>query len=122
MFFLLFWRFLITFGVPRGVVGLIGDPPGIGILSTFWIKHKFLNPSDLKTVITLEDLCIYWGAKEALYKYYGKKEVLFIEHLFIENFDKNSSTFKGIINMPEFKKEINMNFEILEDHTLVYTM
>ena len=85
------------------------------------IKHKFLNSLDLKTITTLENLTIYWGAKEALYKYYGKKEVLFIENLFIENYLPNSSFFDGVINMPDLKKEIKMTWEKIEDYILVYT-
>ncbi len=86
------------------------------------IKHKFLNPSDLKTVTSLTDLSIYWGAKEALYKYYGKKEVLFIENLFIEEFSENKNSFKGKIKMLDFKKEIPMTWEKIEDFILVYTL
>lgn len=86
------------------------------------IKHKFLNPKDLENVTSLSDLTIYWGAKEALYKYYGQKEVLFIEHLFIGNFSKNSNSFKGKIKMPNFKIELNMCWEKIEDYLLVYTL
>ena len=86
------------------------------------IKHKFLNPLDLENVITAEHLTIYWGAKEALYKLYGKKEVLFIEHLFIEDFSKGSQTFKGKIKMPDYKKVIPMEYKIIEDYILTYTL
>lgn len=85
------------------------------------IKHKFLSSSDLKAITTIENLTIYWGAKEALYKYYGKREVLFIENLFIENYSTDSSIFNGIINMPDLKKEIKMGWEKIEDYILVYT-
>jgi len=86
------------------------------------IKHKFLNPLDLQTITSLEHLTLYWGAKEALYKYYGKKEVLFIENLFIYNFSENEGSFNGEIKMPDFQKEIPMAWERLEDFVLVYTL
>jgi len=86
------------------------------------IKHKFLNPIDLQNVTSLEQLTLYWGAKEALYKYYGKKEVLFIEHLFVEEFSEKKNSFKGKIEMPDFKKEIPMVKEKIEDYILVYTL
>ena len=86
------------------------------------IKHKFLNATDLQNLQTTEELTIYWGAKEALYKYYGKKEVLFIEHLFIEDFSLQSDEFKGTIKMPSFEKKIAMNWEKIDDYTLVYTL
>ena len=86
------------------------------------IKHKFLNPLDLKNVSSLQDLAIYWGAKEALYKYYGKKEVLFIENLFISNFSADRNNFIGAIEIQNYSKEIDMEYEIIEDHVLVYTV
>ena len=86
------------------------------------IKHKFLNPTDLKDIISLDHLILYWGAKESLYKYYGKKEVLFIENLFINNFNKNENSFNGEIKMPDFQKEIPMTWEKIEDFILVYTL
>ncbi len=85
------------------------------------IKHKFLNETDLKNITTEQYLTIYWGAKEALYKYYGKKEVLFIENLFIEDFSPTKNTFKGIIDMPNLKTQLNMVWEKIEDYILVYT-
>ncbi|PCJ28798.1 MAG: hypothetical protein COA97_00200 [Flavobacteriales bacterium] len=95
------------------------------------IKHKFLNPLDLQNVSSLEQLTLYWGAKEALYKYYGKKEVLFIEHLFISNFSENVTTFNGKIeinhppNLPQgrnFRIKLPMAWEKIEDYVLVYTV
>ena len=86
------------------------------------IKHKFLNETDLKNITTKQDLTIYWGAKEALYKYYGKKEVLFIENLFIEDFSPNKNTFTGIIDMPNLKTKLNLVWEKIEDYILVYTL
>jgi len=86
------------------------------------IKHKFLNNIDLENVISLEHLIIYWGAKEALYKYYGKKEVLFIENLFINNFNKSNNKFNGKIKMADFQKEIPMMWEKVEDFVMVYTL
>lgn len=85
------------------------------------IKHKFLNPNDLKNITSLTDLTIFWGAKEALYKYYGEKEVLFIEHLFIEHSTKKNP-FIGKIVLPNFKAELNMCWEKVEDYILVYTL
>lgn len=95
------------------------------------IKHKFLNETDLKNITTEQDLTIYWGAKEALYKYYGKKEVLFIENLFIEDFSSNKNAFTGVINLhhpphlPQgrnFYTKLNLVWEKIEDYILVYSL
>jgi phosphopantetheinyl transferase len=92
------------------------------ISKTERIKHKFLNKTDLKNITTEQELTIYWSAKEALYKYYGKKEVLFIENLFIEDFSETKNTFTGIINMPDLKTNLTMSWEKIEDYVLVYTL
>lgn len=86
------------------------------------IKHKFLNLKDLENVTSLSDLTIFWGAKEALYKFYGNKEVIFIENLFIENFSNSSNYFSGKIIMPNFKIELNMCWEKIDEYILVYTL
>lgn len=86
------------------------------------IKTKFLSSTDLKKITSLEELTIYWGAKEALYKCYGKKEILFIEHLFISNFSTTSHNFNGAIEMPNFSLELNMYWEKIDDYILVYTL
>ena len=86
------------------------------------IKHKFLNPTDLQKVSSLEHLTLYWGAKEALYKYYGKKEVLFIENLFITKFLSDKNNLIGAIELQDYSKEIPMEYEKIEDYILVYTL
>ena len=86
------------------------------------IKHKYLNTKDLKNITSLEHLTLYWGAKEALYKYYGKKEVLFIENLFIEKFSENKDSFEGRIELPDFQITIPMEYEIINDYILTYTL
>lgn len=86
------------------------------------IKHKFLSADDISKLNSTEALTVYWCAKEALYKYYGEKELLFIEHLFIEGYSPDSSFFNGRINIPGYTKELKMIWEKLDDHFLVYTL
>lgn len=86
------------------------------------IKHKFLSSKDLAQLQTDEELTIYWSAKETLYKYYGKKEVLFIENLFIDNFKISSPNFTGKIDLPNYKKELNLAWQKIENSILVYTV
>jgi 4'-phosphopantetheinyl transferase len=46
----------------------------------------------------LEVLCMYWCAKEALYKRYGKKKISFKKSIFIEPFNKFQQTIKGVLS------------------------
>lgn len=85
------------------------------------IKHKFLNDIDIATITSLEHLTLYWGAKEALYKLYGRKEVLFIENLFIINFSSDKNDFTGSIELQNYSKETPMRYEKIKDFMLVYT-
>lgn len=85
------------------------------------IKHKFLNESDLKSVTLADHLTLYWGAKEALYKVYGQKQVLFIEHLFIEEFSADRAGFRGRIDSGDLQAKLPMTWEKIDSHILAYT-
>lgn len=89
------------------------------------IKHKFLSKKELDVVSKknndLELLTIMWCAKETLYKYYGKKEVIFDEHLFLQITDTNQSKFKGKISVGDFNRTLNLVVLKIEDFILVYT-
>jgi phosphopantetheinyl transferase len=45
------------------------------------IQHKFLHEEEQKLVTSPRDLQIIWGAKEALYKFFGHGGVDFKDHL-----------------------------------------
>lgn len=53
------------------------------------LAHKFLCPPEAASITPeheLDQLHFYWGAKEALYKAYGRKQLDFIEHIKVEPF------------------------------------
>ena len=54
------------------------------------IAHKFTPFEEYKTIANADalvsKLTIVWGAKESLYKIYGKKKLLFLHHIYIEDF------------------------------------
>lgn len=72
------------------------------------IAHKFTPIEEYKTIANsdalISKLTIVWGAKESLYKIYGKKKLLFLHHIYIEDFkfDEMKTTgeirFNGKIN------------------------
>ena len=62
------------------------------------VAHKFLSPPE--RILAGENLlrmCIYWCAKESLYKWYGKKNLSFKENIYIEPFDEKPITLQGEI-------------------------
>lgn len=46
-------------------------------------------------------LAVYWCAKEALYKLYGKRQLTFREHLHIEPFTDGAAELTGYVRLPD---------------------
>lgn len=64
------------------------------------IAHKFINEKEwsyLNENEKIEYMHIIWGAKESMYKAYGRKEVKFIEHIDLDkfNFTEEEFSFAG---------------------------
>lgn len=90
------------------------------------IFPKFMSESEINSVSMdnrLEQLYVYWCAKEAMYKYYGLKELEFIKNLPIEPFTyTESGIITGHIITESFVKTLQLNYEKTADHMLVYTV
>ncbi len=89
------------------------------------LGKRFLNKEEYSQLIPgkeIENLYIYWGAKEALYKLYGKKELIFNENIILDPvYDPvYNGSFKGKISINDFNKEFEIFFEKIEGHMLVY--
>jgi len=62
------------------------------------VANKFLSePERLHAGDDLFKMCIYWCAKESLYKWFGKKNLSFKENIYIEPFEGKPSMVKGKI-------------------------
>lgn len=89
------------------------------------IKHKFLNKAELDDIHSsdhpLRMLTIYWSAKEALYKLYGKKELIFQDQLLISPL-KDADLFNGTIQTKKMKHSYTLKVEFFEEYVLVYTI
>ena len=84
------------------------------------IAHKFLSESEITTANNdLEKLCIYWSAKEALYKLYGKRKVIFHEHLHVFPFQKDDSEIIGRLKINEIDEEYTIFIENIAGYVLV---
>ncbi len=89
------------------------------------IAHKFLREDEIKSIQAdekIEKLILYWSAKEALYKLYGKGGIEFMTQLLIEPFDlKLSGELKAeIAGIEKPLKNLRVNYEFFEDHVLTY--
>lgn len=85
------------------------------------IKHKFLSIAELEKITSLEELTLFWCAKEALYKLYGEKELIFNEQLFVE-FNTKPNNLLGRIKIGENEDVHELVAEKIEDYLLVYTI
>lgn len=88
------------------------------------IAHKFTPIEEYKTIANvtalISKLTIVWGAKESLYKIYGKKKLLFLHHIYIEDFNFEDEKIIGIIRYEGTETAYQVHFLEFEDFTCVY--
>lgn len=79
------------------------------------VQEKYMSASESDSIQKenrLEQLAVYWCAKESLYKLYGKKELIFKEHLTIDAFQySGNGIIKGWIRNISTKKACNLQYE-----------
>lgn len=91
------------------------------------IAHKFMRPVEfdcLNEEKRLEQLHLFWGAKEALYKAYGRKELDFKDHIFVEPFQykKDKGQTRGRVVKGEFDETFTIYYDRLENFFLVWVI
>lgn len=91
------------------------------------IKNKYLSAEELAFANDdIGKLTILWSAKEALYKLYGKRKVIFNQNLIIkpkppdpQRGNSFSVAFKGTININNTNNEYDLLIEDFEEYILV---
>ena len=90
------------------------------------IAHKFTPIEEYKTIANHEalvsKLTIVWGAKESLYKIYGKKKLRFLHHIYIEDFSFIDTKTTGVIKYEGHVSTHNIHFLEFEGFTCVYAL
>jgi phosphopantetheinyl transferase len=91
------------------------------------IAWRVMNDIKLKNLDAhnrIEHLHVYWGAKEALYKAYGKRELDFKNHIPIMPFSYQNTegVFEGRIEKSDFIKNFNIHYLHIEQYMLVYAI
>lgn len=69
------------------------------VLSVSEIAHAANDPNRL---------AVYWCAKEALYKLYGKRQLTFREHLLIEPFPDDANVIVGHVCLPDHEEQLTI--------------
>lgn len=84
------------------------------------IAHKYLSETERTDANEdLDKLCIYWSAKEALYKLYGKRKVIFIDNLLVSPFNKHQQVIIGRLRINEIDEQYSIIVEKIDKYYLV---
>ena len=90
------------------------------------IAHKFVNEKEAKDIPIEhknEHLHVIWGAKEVLYKIYGKGDVDFRKHMNVDSFQyKNAESVQARFHKKDFDKTFNVHYEKLEERMLAWAI
>ncbi|MCD0487024.1 4'-phosphopantetheinyl transferase superfamily protein [Pedobacter sp. MC2016-14] len=89
------------------------------------IQQKFLSPPELalpNVKDNTQGLYACWCAKEAVYKWYGKKGLEFKRDIHIQEFElSNEGYMQVLVDLPEGTKSLNVNyFNTIEGYMLGY--
>jgi len=89
------------------------------------IKDKFISAKELEKVDRenlIDAYHIFWGAKECMYKAYGKKELDFRKHMHLYPFKcyQENLELKGWVRKKEIIQDYDIMAKKLEDYYLVY--
>ncbi len=87
------------------------------------IAPKFMSAEELAACgESIDALHVYWGAKEALYKYYGRKGLIFSRQLLLQPFEyKAPGEISARIITSEFLAEVPLRYHRIGEHMLVFT-
>ncbi|MFA6922697.1 MAG: 4'-phosphopantetheinyl transferase superfamily protein [Bacteroidales bacterium] len=90
------------------------------------LKEKFLCEEELKNIGNKnisEKLYVCWGAKESLFKLYGKGNIIFAENFFVETFEyKSKGEITGYIKLNNLKNKYKIFYEAVDEYMLVYVI
>ena len=88
------------------------------------IAHKFTPLEEYRTIANtdalINKLTIVWGAKESLYKIYGKKKLLFLHHIYVDDFKFADNKTTGDIRFDGEESSYNIEFLEFEGFTCVF--
>jgi 4'-phosphopantetheinyl transferase EntD len=88
------------------------------------IAPRMFSPSELKDAgNSVEKNCVYWSAKEAMMKVYGKKDLVFSENLLVDPFELESTgVLTGHIITPEKETTLSLHYKQYPDFVIVYNV
>jgi 4'-phosphopantetheinyl transferase len=87
------------------------------------VASRILSPGEEKDAgDDIVKHCVYWCAKEAMYKLYGKRGLHFNNQLNVDPFGlKKSGELQGYIRVNVIPEIVSLGYLVKEDYVLVYT-
>ncbi len=90
------------------------------------IAPKFMNQNEFASLgkNQLLQMHVYWGAKECLYKSYGKRKLDFKKHILIDPFrmEREYGIISGKVVKDDFYQSYEIVYQKIEDYLLVYSI
>lgn len=126
--------YFISLSHSRDMVAAIASPQVCGIDiqykvdKIYRIKDRFVSDREKETCFNGQDentvLHVLWGAKESMYKGYGKKGLDFRSQMQVEAFDITNGYGKttGKVTTGETEQYYDLRFRILQDLVIVYAI
>lgn len=125
--------FNISLSHSRDLTAIIASPYLVGVDIQYFVSkigriaHKFITPEEQKLIPSDKESLFQhfiWGAKESLFKAYGKGNVDFKKHLqitYMKEVDGNIIGSAKVIKQ-DFQEEFRLESIIFEDYILVYAI
>jgi len=87
------------------------------------IQHKFINEHEQQLIQNskrpLDTLTMFWCAKEAMYKMYSKRGLIFDEQLLIQSIDTKNSKIHAEIHAETIQK-VELSYFKVEEYFIVW--
>jgi 4'-phosphopantetheinyl transferase len=105
---------------PNKPVGIDLEQPRPKLLR---VMKRVLTPDEWQQADNdLHKLCVYWCAKEALYKIYGKRSLIFAEHIIVRPFAwATMGNIEGLLREENTEQLLHLNYQRETDYVLVTT-
>lgn len=121
----------ISISHSREYIAVMAGPKEVGIDIQKMVPKitrlapKFLRKEEMDFLgehTSYEEMHIYWGAKECLYKAYGRRQLDFREHISVEpfRFDPAGGELLGRVKKNDFDESYWLVYRMIEDFVLVY--
>ncbi len=90
------------------------------------ISNRFLSESELSEIAKvkskLQVLHLYWGAKECMYKAYGKRKLEFRSHIYVHSIHTELCTAVGEIKYEDIHLRYDIHYRFLPEAAWVYCL